>query len=316
MTARASQLVQMVQEARRPTPWWLAWIIVMVVTVVVSPYGFSLGNLVLGDPASASAWYPCVDAIAALVVLLALFLWVRLKEGRPFATVGFRSGRGSVRLLVGFVIGAAMMSAGVLLGLVLGLFENGRSTHTVDGPSALPALVPLALLLLLQAAGQEAVTRGYLLQMSVRQLPAWVAIIGTSALVAVIHTLNPLMVLNLFLYATFAALVALQQGSLWLVIGIQAGWTCFQGNVFGLPMGGIDEASAVFSIGPTPETSTLVSGGAFGLEAGLLGTVVLAAATVVAYLRLRRTTRVVPDTTPAETASERSPRREPTNVTP
>ena len=290
MTRRSSPLVQLVDEARRPSRWWLAWLVVMLIIVVVPPLGIAVGDAVLRAPASTSPWYPYVGAFATSAIVVALFGWVRFKEGRSFATVGFRLGRRWFRLLVGFGIGAVMVSAGVGLGLLLGVYGSGRSTHVLAGGDAALPLLPLALLCLVHAMAQSALTSGYLLQMSARQLPAWVAVLGTSILVAALQTLNPLSLLNAFLFATFAALVALQQGSLWLVAGIQGGWTWFRTNVFGLSIGGIPAPVALFSIGSVPGTSTTISGGQFGLETGLLATPVLIAGTVLAYLALRRIT--------------------------
>ena len=307
MTVDDSRLVRMAEAARRPTRWWLAWLVVLVVILVVRPLGLSIGNALLGDPGRTQLWYPYVDAFGALTVLLALVLWVRVKEGRPFATVGFRPGRHWVRLFAGFGVGGAMAGVGVAAGMLTGLYADGQSTHTRTGLDAVLTLLPLILLFLLLGAGQEALTRGYLLQMSVRQLPAWVAIASTSALVAGLNSLSPISLVNALLYAIFASLVALQQGSLWAVAGIQAGWSFTQINVLGLPVGGIPDASALWAIGPVAGTSSDLSGGTFGFQAGLLATAILAAATVVAYLRLRRPARVTPAPAQAETTPTPAP---------
>lgn len=304
----------MAQEARRPSRWWLAWLVVLLVLDLVSPFGSALGILVLDDPGRTDAAYPYVEAFPAAITLLALYLWVRFKEGRSFATVGFRPGRGAVLVVWGFAIGAALMTVGVLVGLGAGVYENGRSSHIVAGSGALLAVVPLMMLLLLQATAQEVVTRGYLLPMTARQLPAWVAVVSTAVLVGTRETLNPLTLLNAVLYAVFASLVALQQGSLWLVIGIQAGWALFRDNVFGLSVVGITQPTSVFTVGPAPDTSTLLSGGVFGPECGLIATAVLAVAAVAAYVRLRRTTRPPARLAPVAAPTEPAPRKEPTNV--
>ena len=312
MTVDESRLVRMAETARRPTRWWLAWVVVLVVIIVVRPLGFSLGNAVLDDPGRTQPMYPYVDAFSALAVLLALVLWVRAKEGRRFATVGFRPGRHWVRVFAGFGVGGALAAVGVAAGMLTGLYAEGQSTHTRTGLDAVLTLLPLVLLALLVGAGQEALTRGYLLQMSVRQLPAWVAIVSTSALVTVLHSLSPISMVNALLYALFASLVALQQGSLWAVAGIQAGWSFTQINILGLPVGGIPDASALWSIGPVPGSSTDLSGGIFGFDAGLLATAILAAATVAAYLRLRRSAMVTPEPAEAGTTPLTAPVPTPT----
>ena len=300
MGVRDSRLVRMAGEARRPSRWWLAWLIGLLLLHWVAPLGTWLGGILLDGPASRNALYPYVDGCAALTTLLGLWLWVRLKERRPFATVGFRPGRDWLRLLAGFVLGGGLVTVAVLLGFVLGVYGGARSTHSFSGVAAVLPLLPLIMLLLLQGVSYEAVTRGYMLQMGVRSTPIWVAIASTALLTSALQSLSPVALLNAVLYAVFASLLALRQGTLWLVAGMYAGWNCFQLNVFGLPVGAIPDPTAVWSFGPVPGTSDLLSGGPFGPASGLVTTFVLVPAVVVAAIWLRRATR-------AETAGETVP---------
>ena len=265
----------MVDEARRPTRWWVGWLVALLIIEAFTFGGLFLGMAVLGNPADTDARSQYEEVFSVLATLLGLFLWVRFKEGRRFSSLGFRPSRDWVKLLLGFLIGGAMMSVGVLLGLATGAYGNGLSPHSLNGSSAVLALLPLILVFLLQGTNEESIVRGYMLQVGARQLPGWVAILVTSAIFTVIHTLNPLTFLNIMLYAVFACLVALRQGSLWLIAGIHGGWNFFQGNVFGLPVSGLNYATSLFTVGPVPGASTMLNGGAFGLEAGLLGTLVL-----------------------------------------
>ena len=286
---RGSPLVQLAGQARRPSLWWLAWLVALVIIHFITPLGTFLGRIVVGDPASTDTWYPYVDAFTALAVLLALQLWVRFKEGRPFSTIGFRPRWDWAQPLLGFVVGAGLAGVVVVLGLIIGVYQGGQTAHALNGWGAIPALIPLILLQLLCASGEQAITNGYMLQMGARQLPGWIAVLGTSIIFAMQQTLNPLALLNLALFGTFAGLVALRQGSLWLVIGIQAGWNYCQGNIFGLPRAGIAEPAALFSVGATPGTSATLSGGLFGPTTGLLATGVLGLAITIALFGLRRT---------------------------
>ncbi len=299
---RGSPLVQLAARARRPSRWWLAWLVALLIIHFITPLGTFIGRIVVGDPAATDAWYPYVDAFTALAVLLALFVWVRFKEGRPLSTVGFRPRWDWARPLLGLVVGAGLAGAVVVLGLIIGVYQGGQSTHPLNGVG-LPALLPLILLQLLCASGDQAITSGYMLQMGARQLPVWIAILGTSIIFAMQQTLNLLALLNLVLFGTFAGLVALRQGSLWLVIGIQAGWNYCQDNIFGLPRAGIADPVALLSIGATPGTSTTLSGGQFGLATGLLATFVLGAAIAGALFGLRRTKPTAPQDSPLEPAA-------------
>lgn len=90
------------------------------------------------------------------------------------------------------------------------------------------------------------------------------------------------------MYALFASFVALREGSLWLICGIHAGWNYFQGNIFGVPVSGNPEANSLLAFGPTEGSNEALTGGDFGIEASLVGTLILAIALVIAFISFRR----------------------------
>ena len=289
MDIRTSPLVEMAEEAKRPTRWWLGWIVAVLIVVAGGAGGQAIGAAVLGSPEPDDPKYQFGEFFSFGFTLVALLLWVVLKEGRPFTSLGFRGGNPLGKLAVGVVIGALMMGAGVLALTVMGQYEAGVSEHTNLGSEALALLLPLAVVFLLQASTEEAVTRGYMLQIGGLQLPGWVAVIATSVIFSVLHVgASPLALVNIALYALFASFVALGQGSLWLICGIHAGWNYFQGNIFGVPVSGNPEANSLLAFGPAEGSSDLLSGGDFGIEASLAGTVVLAIALVIAFAAYRR----------------------------
>lgn len=69
---RGSLLVRMARPARRPTRWWLAWLVALLIIHFTTPLGTFIGTVVRGDPGPSDAWYPDVTAFIALAVLLAL----------------------------------------------------------------------------------------------------------------------------------------------------------------------------------------------------------------------------------------------------
>lgn len=289
MDVRTSPLVRMADEARRPTRWWVAWLVAVVIIVVGGVAGQLVGEAVLGSPDEDDTAYQYVELFLFGFTLVALLAWVVLKERRGVSSLGFRGPRPVVKILVGVGVGAGLMTLGVLVAVLIGQYDTDGSVHTNSGTSALLSLLPLAVLFLLQGSTEEAVTRGYMLQMGARQLTGWVAIVGGSAVFAVVHVdFHPVVLLNIGLFAVFASLVALEQGSLWVVCGVHAGWNYFQGNVYGLPVSGHAEATSLLTFGPATGSADVLTGADFGLEASLIGTAVLTLATAVALIRFRR----------------------------
>lgn len=251
--------------------------------------GSVVGSAVLGNPSKADTLYQFEEFFTFGASLLLLWLWVRFKEGRRFSSVGFRGRKPIGKLLLGFVIGAVMMTVGVAIPWATGGLATNSASHTNLGMNALVPVLALALVFVWQASTEEAITRGYMLQIAGRDLPAWFAILGSSIFFAVIHPgLSPIGLLNITLYAVFASFVALQQGGLWLICGIHAGWNFFQGNIFGVPVSGNLDASSILGLTPTAGSSDMLTGGDFGIEASLTGTMVLVVVLVIAFVAYRR----------------------------
>lgn len=306
MAHNTSPLVEMASEAQRPTPWWLAWPVGVVIIYAGLVGGDLLGAMVLGHPAKGEPLFQFTDFFGFGTVVLLLLLWLRLKERRSFLSVGLREAQPVRRLLGGLVIGAAMMTVGVLVPWALGQYQLGASSHGRLGVDALGWLVPLLLVFVLQGSTEELVTRGYMLQTASRQLGTPVAIAGTSIIFSALHMdFDPVPFLNIVLYAVFACFVALADGSLWRICGIHAGWNYCQGNIYGLPVSGNPEGTTLWSFGPAPGSNVLLTGGSFGVEASLVGSAVLliALGVAVAYYR-----RVSPRPVPTVAAAASGPR--------
>jgi hypothetical protein len=130
----------------------------------------------------------------------------------------------------------------------------------------------LALVLIVAAAAEELLLRGYPFQVLVEGVGAVLAVFLTSGLFALIHLNNPrvsgLGLINIGLAGVLFAAAYLRTRSLWVPIGLHWGWNVAMGALFDLPVSGISFDVPVYDVlqrGPD-----LVTGGAFGPEASLL----------------------------------------------
>lgn len=296
MDIATSPLVEIAGAARRPTRWWAAWLVGLAITVVGLAIGDLLGQAVLGHPAEDAPLHQFTEFFEFGAVVVLLFLWLRFKEGRPFSSVGLRAARPVRMLVVGLAIGAGMMALGVVIPWALGQYELGASAHGRLGRDAVLWLLPLLVVFILQGSTEELVMRGYMLQTAGRQLPGVAAILGTSVVFSAMHLdFEPVPFINIVLYAVSVCFVALGDGSLWRVCGIHAGWNFFQGNIFGLPVSGGTEGTSLWNFGPATGSNDLLTGGAFGVEASLVGTALLtlSLAGAVRYYRRQEALRSV-----------------------
>jgi hypothetical protein len=94
--------------------------------------------------------------------------------------------------------------------------------------------------------------------------------------------------INVALAGCMLALGLLWTGELALPIGLHISWNFCQGNVFGFPVSGNPMPTRVFAVvqGGDP----MLTGGAFGPEAGVIGLVAMAvgAGLIAAWLRISR----------------------------
>ncbi|MEI2718098.1 MAG: CPBP family glutamic-type intramembrane protease [Candidatus Nanopelagicales bacterium] len=269
----SSALVQAAGIAVRLTRWWLAYplafLMVIIAALIVSPVA----------PAFDSASLSLVRQIPVILlhaVLLALIVaWIKWWEQRPTRTVGFL-GAGRRDVLRGFGLGAAVAFGIVVVLLMLG---SVHLTPAEGGPvrwgALLPALVMVVVWLFL-AAVQEALSRGFLLQVTGLQISAWAAITGQAVLWAIVRAaargdIDVMTLANLVLVGVVLALVALKRGSLWLVVGLQAGWSWLESTLLG--MAAIGGPDPVLHLVPT--SASWLSGGAAGPLASPVVTLVL-----------------------------------------
>ncbi len=168
-------------------------------------------------------------------------------------------------------------------------FEFGGSHPTTAGVAALLPTLVLLVTVGVQATTEEAVFRGYLLQVTGSQIPAWPAVLLGAIVFAAIHpTANPFAMLNVGLVALFLSFLSLAQGSIWAAAGFHIGWNWAQGNLLGVPVSGLPREVAILALGPAKGAAWWLSGGEFGIEGSVAATVALAALTIGSFVYYRR----------------------------
>ena len=233
-------------------------------------YGFLLWGLraVPGVPRAAFPLGLCA------VLLLVSWLFLAL-EARPLPSLGLRLGRAwAVDYGRGLLAGAAVMLGTAALLYLLGGFHLAR--NPACGPGTLASG---ALLYLVPAVNEELGFRGYIFQRLEAGLGTWGCLVLMALLFAAAHLGNPgqagamrvLAFLNIFLAGMLLGLAYLGRRSLALPMGLHLGWNWTQGTLLGFGVSGTS-ATGYF----TPALRNLpvwLTGGAFGLEGSLAGTV-------------------------------------------
>jgi uncharacterized protein len=210
-------------------------------------------------------------------------------EGRPPGALGFALHRGALAESAGGVgVGAVLIALAVTMMLITG------AAHFVpdDGTAGeyVVVLVRTFVFFSIAAAWEELIFRGYPFQALVDGIGVWPAIVVSSALFAALHGWNPnvnwLALANIFLAGILLALAYLRTRSLWFATGIHVGWNWTMAALFDFPVSGLTGfETPLYDVVETGHD--LWTGGSFGPEAGIVGTIVLVAGTAW-LLRTRR----------------------------
>lgn len=185
-----------------------------------------------------------------------------------------------------FSSGLALSGAMVVLWLA-GAFLFGNIEIEWNAAAAIPAVGFTLAVLLVSALNEELVFRGYPLQVLMKGIGPWGAMLLLSSIFGLLHARNDgataLGVANTVLAGIFLSLAYMETRSLWLPYGIHAGWNIGTSVVLGLPVSGIQTESLLTTHATGPESWI---GGNYGPEGGMLVTLLFAAG-VLAIRRMR-----------------------------
>ncbi|HET7481068.1 MAG TPA: CPBP family intramembrane glutamic endopeptidase [Rubrobacteraceae bacterium] len=253
---------------------------------------------------SDSPLVPLISAAASLsAALLSVWLAGRLLDRRPFADFGFHINvRWWLDLLFGLLLGATLMTVIFLTELALGWISITATFESVYAgtPFAQAVLVPVVVF---TGVGvyEELIFRGYQLRnaaegLNYPMLGAKNAVLLAWALSSIffgwLHSGNPnfpaIGLLNITVAGLMLGLGYVLTGELAIPIGLHITWNFFQGAVYGFPVSGLDTIGASF-LTVKQSGPVLLTGGAFGPEAGLIGlsAMALGGLLIVLWIKLR-----------------------------
>ncbi|HEX8843401.1 MAG TPA: type II CAAX endopeptidase family protein [Pyrinomonadaceae bacterium] len=234
-------------------------------------WGFVIQGLTILVPATLIGWACC-----------------KLLEDLPPRALGWAFHKGWLRdLLLGSLVGALSL---LLAAGIAALF--GGLKFTLNTPlmfqsvgETLLASIPV---LILAAAWEEVIFRGYPLQTMARSHLAWVAIIITAIIFSAGHLNNPNVAkgftfVNTALAGVWLAIAYLRTRNLWFPLGIHWAWNWTMGAVLGIPVSGIRRLTPNALLHATDFGPAWLTGGDYGLEGGAACTIALLISTIFVW---------------------------------
>ena len=211
-------------------------------------------------------------------ISLLIFFRVKVIEKRSLSSIGFNKNNWLKKYSLGFLIGLVMMSIIVLILLSFGYITVEKNPIQLVGISAISSILVILFGWIIQGATEEILTRGWLLNVLSTKYNIGVGLLISSTLFGLMHLTNPnvnyIAVINIILVGLFYGLYVIKTNDLWAVCGMHSAWNFAQGNIFGFEVSGLD-VSVGSLIDLNLVGNNVITGGAFGPEAGIIATFIL-----------------------------------------
>lgn len=144
------------------------------------------------------------------------------------------------------------------------------------------------LLFVLVALAEETMNRGFFMANLRRSKNLVLIFIVPSVIFGMLHLANPgvtlFSVLNIILVGIVFSYMFLKSGNIWMCIGYHFTWNTFQGIIYGMPVSGLNAPGIITT---HFKEDNLLNGGKFGIEGGVLTTVVSLLALVFVWFYYR-----------------------------
>ncbi|MBR2540470.1 MAG: CPBP family intramembrane metalloprotease [Mogibacterium sp.] len=180
-----------------------------------------------------------------------------------------RSRNGMGMLCKGFIIGFIMNFACIALALVHGDIKLYFEAYLSQIPFFLFALLCVTI----QSTSEELWCRGFMYERLHERYPLWVVVVVNGTFFGLLHVFNPgatvLSIADIIICGLAFSLVRWYSGSIWIAMGIHAGWNYTQNIIFGLPNSGLVSEASIFHLDAVTGVSNLIYDYAFGVEGAL-----------------------------------------------
>jgi uncharacterized protein len=209
------------------------------------------------------------DTISLFAVLFASWIMTKYFDKRKIVTVGL----GNKNILKDIIIGTALALFWVIISFI-GLYISGSIERTSFAAALNTSFIFYTLALLLNAAAQELLCRGYLFQTIRNNIGLKAAIIITSLFFLLMHggalQAGIIASLNVFGAGIIFAIAFYKTGQLWLPIVLHFVWNFMWSSILYKPTSGYEGLQLFQAKG-----NNLLLSGANGVETSIITTITI-----------------------------------------
>lgn len=227
------------------------------------------------------------DLLSTFFISLAIYFFVKKYQNRNAKSLGLVDDKKLISYTKGILIGGAMLTASFLLVFLFGGFRIRVNIRNIS-----PFLYLLFVIgWIFQGFEEELITRSVLMNYFAAVKDVKTGLIANSLLFAILHvgntSFNAIAFVNLLLMGLVFSMIFYINDSIYTSAACHSVWNFLQGNFFGINVSGIiDSQNTIFK--SEPVGSFLISGGAFGIEASLIVTLVELFVLVILFRKLNK----------------------------
>lgn len=260
---------------------WLRVLLFIIFYTMLSLFGSTVTGilfLVLQLPATDSSLFYGGTVLIFLISFLSVWVFRKVFDRKTVDSLGFQWKGFANERSIGFVTGLLAITVIASILWIMQLLQWFTATINWDD------ILLVTFILILVSFSEELVFRGYILNNLMQSMPKMPALLVSAMLFAGFHTLNPGMsligFLNIFIAGVLMGINYIFSRNLWFSIFFHFSWNFFQGPVLGFEVSGLD---LPVMLEQNLRGSTLLTGGAFGLEASWLATFTMCLACILLY---------------------------------
>jgi len=210
--------------------------------------------------------------ISFLFTLLACFVVSKIYKIKMYELGMLFTKHWSRNFGVGVCVGTLSIAIIWILSILFGGYTI--SINNINQTVLIKIILNL-LAMLMVGYYEEALTRGLMTFVGVKNNRLFNAIV-VAVVFSLMHLLSPsyniLSMVNTLLVAIVFSMLTWISGDLWVAIGYHAFWNFILGSILGVPTSGLGTIGLLVS---SPNSSDLINGGEYGLEASLVCTIFL-----------------------------------------
>lgn len=223
-------------------------------------------------------------------------IYCKFIEKRSVQSMGFIKKGFIINYLKGFIIGIILISAVLLISLATGALTYDGISNNINILSILLFLVGY----IIQGMAEEVMCRGYLMTSLSKKTSMFWAVILSSLAFTFPH-LSSLFVsgvqfgaigfVNTMLLSIFLSLFMIKEKNIWGVCAIHSSWNYILGVICGISVSGGKTNVSILTF-TTNATKSLINGGMYGLEAGIITTIILIMGISILIFTMKRKNKI------------------------